>query len=230
MSKINILNLLLAASLFLLAGCPRRAPVPDLEVSRLEAEHAIARARSEIFEADRAGADVSGPEEILEEALSFFNRNDYAGALNRARRAGEEARRLKQERLALLRGRSDAEAAIQRARRLIDRAADMGGDTGQAEDVIGESKTKLNEGDYDSSLLLADEAAALAQDIIDFLSADTYVVGTWERDRDCLWNIAAREEIYNDPWKWKKIYRANQEKIEMPDLIYPGQRLIIPRD
>ncbi|MFQ5866851.1 MAG: LysM peptidoglycan-binding domain-containing protein [bacterium] len=55
-----------------------------------------------------------------------------------------------------------------------------------------------------------------------------YVVGTWERDRDCLWNIAKKERFYGDPWKWKRIYKANRDKIVDPDLIYPGQRLTIP--
>ena len=55
-----------------------------------------------------------------------------------------------------------------------------------------------------------------------------YVVGTWARDRDCLWNIAKKKRFYGDPWKWKRIYRANQDKIKDPDLIYPGQRLSIP--
>lgn len=55
-----------------------------------------------------------------------------------------------------------------------------------------------------------------------------YVVGTWERGRDCLWNIAKKPTIYGDPWKWKRIYKANTDKIEDPDLIYPNQRLVIP--
>jgi nucleoid-associated protein YgaU len=44
---------------------------------------------------------------------------------------------------------------------------------------------------------------------------------------DCLWNIS--QVLYNDPYKWTNIYQANQDKINNPDLIYPGQELIIPR-
>jgi nucleoid-associated protein YgaU len=55
-----------------------------------------------------------------------------------------------------------------------------------------------------------------------------YVVDTWEKDRDCLWNIAKKRTIYADPWKWKRIYKANRDKIKDADLIYPGQKLIIP--
>lgn len=56
-----------------------------------------------------------------------------------------------------------------------------------------------------------------------------YTVGTWARDRDCLWNIAKKPEIYNDPFAWPKIWRANMESIHNPDLIYPGQQLTIQR-
>jgi nucleoid-associated protein YgaU len=56
----------------------------------------------------------------------------------------------------------------------------------------------------------------------------TYVVGTWARDRDCLWNIAKKPDIYGDAFKWPKIWQQNREQIKNPDLIYPGQVLRIP--
>jgi nucleoid-associated protein YgaU len=46
---------------------------------------------------------------------------------------------------------------------------------------------------------------------------------------ECLWWIAQDVEVYNDPWQWSRIYEANREQIEDPDLIYPGQVLKIPR-
>jgi nucleoid-associated protein YgaU len=59
-------------------------------------------------------------------------------------------------------------------------------------------------------------------------SSNQYTVGTWAKDRDCLWNIAGKEQIYNDPFMWPKIWQANTDKIRNPDLIYPGQVLTIP--
>jgi hypothetical protein len=56
-----------------------------------------------------------------------------------------------------------------------------------------------------------------------------YTVGTWRENRDCLWNIAKKPEIYNDPFAWPKIWRANSDQIRNPDLIYPGQQLSIPK-
>jgi LysM repeat protein len=43
---------------------------------------------------------------------------------------------------------------------------------------------------------------------------------------DTLWEIATDE--YGDATKWPRIYRANDDQIEDPDLIYPGQRLDVP--
>jgi nucleoid-associated protein YgaU len=46
---------------------------------------------------------------------------------------------------------------------------------------------------------------------------------------DCLWNIAKKDYIYNDPFTWPRIYEANKDQIKDPDLIYPQQVFRIPR-
>ena len=55
-----------------------------------------------------------------------------------------------------------------------------------------------------------------------------YVVGTWAENRDCLWNISGKSEIYGDPFQWPKIWQGNTDQIRNPDIIHPGQRLMIP--
>jgi len=47
---------------------------------------------------------------------------------------------------------------------------------------------------------------------------------------DCLWRISGKQQIYNDPYKWPRIFSANRDQIKDPDLIYPDQRLLIPRE
>ncbi len=49
------------------------------------------------------------------------------------------------------------------------------------------------------------------------------------RKGECLWVIAGYSETYRDPYKWQKIYEANQGKIQNPNLIFPGQVLDIPK-
>lgn len=56
-----------------------------------------------------------------------------------------------------------------------------------------------------------------------------YTVGTWQRDRDCLWNISKKKDIYSNPWLWPKIWQGNREQIKDPDTITPGQKLKIPK-
>lgn len=46
---------------------------------------------------------------------------------------------------------------------------------------------------------------------------------------DYLWKISGKPQIYDDPWKWMRIYSVNREEIRDPDLIFPDQRLVIPR-
>jgi nucleoid-associated protein YgaU len=46
---------------------------------------------------------------------------------------------------------------------------------------------------------------------------------------DYLWRISGKKEIFADPWKWMRIYSANRTDIKNPDLIYPDQRLRVPR-
>lgn len=45
---------------------------------------------------------------------------------------------------------------------------------------------------------------------------------------DNLWSIAKKDDIYADPYMWPRIYRANRQEIQDPDLIYPEQELAVP--
>jgi len=58
-----------------------------------------------------------------------------------------------------------------------------------------------------------------------------YTVRTWQRERDCLWNIAGYSWVYGDPTKWRLLYNANKSKMpdaNNPDLIEPGMVIDIP--
>lgn len=50
------------------------------------------------------------------------------------------------------------------------------------------------------------------------------------KEGDSLWRIAGRQDVYNDPEEWRKIYAANKDNISDVALIYPGQKLIIPAE
>lgn len=56
----------------------------------------------------------------------------------------------------------------------------------------------------------------------------TYTVGTWAKNRDCLWNIAKKPKIYDNAFLWPKIWQGNKGQIKNPDIIKKGQVLNIP--
>ena len=66
------------------------------------------------------------------------------------------------------------------------------------------------------------------QDQVDYFEnlPKTHVVERGE----FLQMISEYERIYADPTKWPRIYRANKDKIDDPNLIFPEQALVIPRD
>src|SRR5262245_52300237 len=47
---------------------------------------------------------------------------------------------------------------------------------------------------------------------------------------DTLWGISGREQIYHNPFMWPLIYKANSQQIRDPDLIFPRQVFVIPRN
>jgi hypothetical protein len=59
--------------------------------------------------------------------------------------------------------------------------------------------------------------------------AKIYTVGTWARNRDCLWNISKKRDIYNNAWMWPRIWQGNRDQVKDPDVIHQGQKLKIPK-
>lgn len=56
----------------------------------------------------------------------------------------------------------------------------------------------------------------------------TYTVGSWSKNRDCLWNIAKKKDVYANAWMWPKIWQGNRDKIKDPDRIKSKMVLKIP--
>jgi len=47
---------------------------------------------------------------------------------------------------------------------------------------------------------------------------------------DYLWKISGKDEIYNDPYQWMRIYTYNKDQIKDPDVIEPDQIFKIQRE
>ncbi|HET7369931.1 MAG TPA: LysM peptidoglycan-binding domain-containing protein [Gammaproteobacteria bacterium] len=48
------------------------------------------------------------------------------------------------------------------------------------------------------------------------------------RHGDTLWGIAGQSDVYGNSWEWPLIYKANSDKIQDADLIFPDQQFTIP--
>jgi hypothetical protein len=89
----------------------------------------------------------------------------------------------------------------------------------------------------DSEALLNSISIALEKEIESMVAAQNsdkidkdeviYIVKYRKKNTDCLWRIA--QAVYKNPRLWPLIYKANKHQIKDPDLIFPGQRFIIPQ-
>jgi len=102
----------------------------------------------------------------------------------------------------------------------------------KAEQTFTEAMAFRSKEEWDPAKESALAVIAILSEIPDApVLAAQYRVKTWINYKDCLWNIAAKSEIYGDPWKWRVIYNANRSKLPEPgnpDLVEPGTILDIP--
>ena len=117
-------------------------------------------------------------------------------------------------------------------------------------------RTELDDYDAELATLRADQKSALTEFMNKIERIDQkiksvrssivvpYVTSYVVRRGDNLWKISGKSDIYDDPFKWTDIYKANKETIsswqrkynavlkegqEEADLIYPDQEFTIPR-
>ncbi len=114
-------------------------------------------------------------------------------------------------------------------------------DIAKVSPLIAKSKELYEQESYQESIATSDEAHKILNSMNIALEkmaeearlsgkempgAGEYVVKLNPKKRDCLWRIAFY--VYKNARLWPLIYSANKEKIKDPDLIFPGQRFIIP--
>ena len=129
--------------------------------------------------------------------------------------------------------RAEIEAAENKANELMRLSdADLMARSSEVNDLattvknLWENKLSLIPEFWDRLTALNDKVKSLQATIAG--SGKVYTVGTWRRDRDCLWNISKKKDIYNNAWMWPKIWQGNRDQIKDPDIIHPGQKLKIP--
>lgn len=110
-----------------------------------------------------------------------------------------------------------------------------------ASGFIAEAKKNFDTSSYDESMKKSDDAEAALNAIVMEMGQTTekittadpekrgtvsYTVKYDPKNRDCLWRISLK--VYKDAKLWPLIYMANKDQIKNPDLIFPGQKFIIP--
>ncbi|MCB1173897.1 MAG: LysM peptidoglycan-binding domain-containing protein [Leptospiraceae bacterium] len=120
---------------------------------------------------------------------------------------------------------------------------------GAAGEALNSSEGFYNDKKYSDSINESEEAIRLSQIIYEqsnllatarkadldtggsdektSLDGEAYTVRK-ARPADSLWRIAQKKEHYGNGHLWPRIYKANKSKIKNPNLIYPGQKFVIP--
>ncbi len=139
-----------------------------------------------------------------------------------------------------------AEQAIAEAKEANAKAKAMNAEWRDTGKIIKQAEAKLEAGDDEAAIALANKAKAQAERAIaqaeeenkKFLNAnsETDAPDSSSSDRaagsvssysvvrgDNLWSISGKDEVYANPYQWPLIYKTNRDKIKDADLIYPGQ-------
>ncbi|MFQ6091841.1 MAG: LysM peptidoglycan-binding domain-containing protein [bacterium] len=182
-----------------------QAQLAEWQKREAEAKTAIAEEEAKIEDLKKQIADIEAEIESVQEQIYALVGTDRAGVESFGRRLDELRGEIRQ-----LQGLSDEELG----RRYTD---------------IEQAEKRLNEYMMDPIFCLSEMRAKIG-DLERMMAGIPKLPGTYRVvGGDCLWKISGYSQIYDDPLKWPRIYRANRDQIQDPDLIYPDQILAIPR-
>jgi nucleoid-associated protein YgaU len=124
-----------------------------------------------------------------------------------------------------------AQAAIADAKAANEEAKAAGAEWRDTDALIQEAEAALEAGDTGKAIQLAEQARRQAENALaqmqdtqqDMKMSSQYTVMAG----DSLWAISGKSEVYGNPYQWPLIYKANRDKINDADLIYPGQEFDI---
>ncbi|MGL4524667.1 MAG: LysM peptidoglycan-binding domain-containing protein [Spirochaetia bacterium] len=156
-------------------------------------------------------------------AANALSRRDWPAAYDQASKGLVELNKFRANRLI---AQADELSRLIRRRGLDKSNPDV---FARGVNLTGKARSRFNSADYVGSRVDAESAVTELRKVYGnmiLVNDYTVVLG------DCLWRISLKPEIYNDAYRWPKIYMANRRKFHQqdnPDLIYPGQVFSIPR-
>ncbi|MGA1873992.1 MAG: LysM peptidoglycan-binding domain-containing protein [bacterium] len=128
-------------------------------------------------------------------------------------------------------GQEQYSEVIEKARSIISRCKDLQKRTKEPEESKNEAKCEKPEPSDESGWTAGPKkeqqkgSSSAFQEEQKYEEYEEYVVQVG----DCLWTICQNMHVYSNPLSWPILYKANRAQIRNPDLIYPGQRFVIPR-
>mgnify|MGYP000585917574 FL=1 len=224
MKKIlTIVSILFLSGAFVFAQMPP-ASKPDAELTRKEAELRIQDFQSRVSSLETKLNELNAKYEELEIELKNVNAalRDCHDEIRRILGVTDADIEAFAQKLGVLEGK------VRDMKRLNDdQLADRRSDV----EALEKEYLELRKNKISIMPKFFDRMVQLGRDIRGLYrekKITTYTVGTWAENRDCLWNISGKMEIYGDPLQWPKIWQANTDQIRNPDIIFPGQVLKIP--
>jgi len=224
MKKIFVfLSLVILSASTLLAQMPPASKL-DADLTKKEAELRINDFQMRVNSLEVKLSELNGRLIDLEAELKNVNASlaDCREEIKRLLGVTDAEIEAFAQRLGILEGK------VREMKRLLDdQLADRTSDIKALEDEWNElkkSKISIMPQFFDRMVTVGREIKGLYRQ----KRTTTYTVGTWAQDKDCLWNISGKMEIYGDPFQWPKIWQANTDQIRNPDIIFPGQVLKIP--
>jgi nucleoid-associated protein YgaU len=229
-----------------------RIPALKSKLAELESERDTLKSHDA---ASYAGEELSELDADLEAAHIALNENRIQEAVVSIGNASDRIEKIHFMGKGMLAQQKIAKAEESLAKISASPGADKAkDDIEKARAKTGEAKQTLSDGNPDDALTRADEALAMIDAIAISLEKNKtggstasngatittdkkngvivtgdevrYTVQWRKRNTDCLWRIAGK--MYKNAKMWPIIFMANRDQIKDPDLIYPGQKLIIP--
>ncbi|MBI2371464.1 MAG: LysM peptidoglycan-binding domain-containing protein [Deltaproteobacteria bacterium] len=182
-------------------------------------------------EVERVRTDASAARAAAEAATGA--RQQVAQAVEQAQRAQEEATKAAEAAVA---AKSAAEAAASKAaaeRLQAERSAEMAGAHRRMAERAAAARAAARRAALGVDIEEAEEkgetAARTPAGPAGARAAREPVAEYVVQEGDTLWGIAGNPAVYNDPFLWPLLHRANQGEIENPDLIPVGLKLKVSR-
>ena len=189
----------------------------QLAIVKSQAARTIAAAQNQLYGSDLVQlkkyiTDVSAiAEKALQKAESAYKSDKY----NEARQEAELSLQLSKELPTLL-------------ERKISEESKKSSEVIEMEKISKHARAMVEEAQKEADAIIAKahrESAALRKRVLEKWFPSSYMVGKGDKLRI----IAGRKEIYNDPYQWPLIYKANRDQIRDPHVLFVGQTLVIPR-